>query len=283
MKHTIGFVGQGWIGRHYADDFEARGYEVIRYALEAPYVANQALIATCDITFIAVPTPTTPAGFDDSYVRSALTSIGTGKIAVIKSTLKPGTTKQLQSDYPDIIILHSPEFLVEATAAYDAAHPQRNIVGLPEASEAHQRAAAAVHAVLPPAPYAMTLPSTEAELIKYAGNCFLYTKVVFMNTLYNLTAALGADYAQIKDAMAHDPRIGTSHLEPVHQSGRGAGGHCFIKDFEAYIGSLRTAHPGDPALTMLEAIRDYNLSLLQSTGKDADLVAGVYGPDVMLK
>ena len=283
MKTTIGFVGQGWIGKHYADDFEARGYTVVRYALEAPYVGNQARIAECDITFIAVPTPTTPQGFDDSSVRSALTTIGTGKVAVIKSTLAPGTTKKLQTDFPDIIVLHSPEFLVEKTAAFDAAHPERNIIGIPHSSDAHQRAAVAVHAVLPPASYAITLSSTEAELIKYAGNCFLYTKVVFMNALYDLTEAYGVDYEQIAEAMAHDPRIGASHMQPVHQTGRGAGGHCFIKDFEAFIHTLRSAKPTDPALPMLEAIRDYNLTLLRTTGKDADLVAGVYGPANVLK
>ena len=50
----IGFIGQGWIGRHCADDFESRGYEVVRYALEDAYVGNKERIAECDIVFIAV-------------------------------------------------------------------------------------------------------------------------------------------------------------------------------------------------------------------------------------
>ncbi len=277
MKPTIGFIGQGWIGKHYADDFEARSYPVVRYALEEPYIQNKDSIATCDITFIAVPTPTTPQGFDSSYLRSTLSIIGKGKIAVIKSTLTPGLTTLLQGDFPLITILHSPEFLVEKTAAFDAANPMRNIVGIPVDTATHQAAASAVHAVLPPAPYQVTIPSTEAELIKYAGNCFLYTKVVFMNALHDLVSAYGADYNRVAEAMSHDPRIGISHMQPVHQSGRGAGGHCFIKDFEAFIATFKSVNPTDEALPMLEAIRDYNLQLLRTSGKDANLVRGVYG------
>ena len=72
MKGKIGFVGQGYIGKNYADDFENRGFEVIRYALEKPYTKNKDRIKDCDIVFIAVPTPTTPRGFDYSIVRSVI-------------------------------------------------------------------------------------------------------------------------------------------------------------------------------------------------------------------
>ena len=137
MSTTIGFIGQGWIGKHYADDFENRGYQTIRYSLESEYVGNKTKIGNCDITFIAVPTPTTPQGFDDSILVDALTNIGAGKIAVIKSTTLPGTILKLQKQFPDLVLLHSPEFLVEKTAAYDAANPQRNIIGVPIHSPKH--------------------------------------------------------------------------------------------------------------------------------------------------
>src|SRR4051794_25368727 len=102
----IGFIGQGWLGKNYADDFERRGYSVIRYALEEPYVRNKEAIATCDIVFIAVPTPTTPKGFQDHIVRAALTVVGDGKIAVIRSTLMPGTLKKIQSTFPKKVLIH---------------------------------------------------------------------------------------------------------------------------------------------------------------------------------
>ena len=113
MKKTknpkIGFIGQGWIGKNYADNFEERGYDVIRYANEEPYCKNKNKIAKCDIVFIAVPTPTTPDGFSDAILQKVLPLVGKGKIAVIKSTVIPGTTSQLQQKFPDILIVHSPE------------------------------------------------------------------------------------------------------------------------------------------------------------------------------
>lgn len=92
----IGFVGQGYVGGSYANNFEKRGYSVVRYSLEPAYVNNREAIAACDIVFVAVPTPTTPKGFDYSIVEAGLKLVGPGKTAVVKSTLLPGTTKLLQ-------------------------------------------------------------------------------------------------------------------------------------------------------------------------------------------
>ena len=100
-KPTIGFIGQGFIGKNYADDFERRGYEVTRYALEEPFVQNKDKIVLCDIVFIAVPTPTTPKGYDDSIVRSAVALTRPGASVVIKSTMLPGTTESIQKEYPN--------------------------------------------------------------------------------------------------------------------------------------------------------------------------------------
>ena len=111
----IGFIGQGWIGRNYADCIESRGFDVIRYSLEAPYIGNRQRIKDCRIVFVAVPTPTTPSGFDFSLVVAALENIGSGSIAVVKSTILPGTTEKLQRLFPDILVMHSPEFLGERT------------------------------------------------------------------------------------------------------------------------------------------------------------------------
>ncbi len=273
----IGFIGQGWIGKNYANDFEARGYVTVRYALEEPYRANKERITACDIVFIAVPTPTTPEGFDDSAIRIALPLVGKGHIAVIKSTVVPGTTEKLQRLFPDIFVLHSPEFLVESSAAYDAAHPNRNIIGIPNMDAAYREKAEAVLRVLPDAPYAKIMRARDAEFVKYAGNCFLFTKVMFMNLLYDVVAATGSDWQSVREALIHDPRIGTSHTEPVHKSGRGAGGHCFIKDFEAFRHMYRTGAGDMYGNALLAALKDKNIELLANSGKDLDLLEGVYG------
>jgi UDPglucose 6-dehydrogenase len=278
IKPRIGFVGQGFIGKNYADDFVARGYSVTRYAQEPEYVSNKDAIKECDIVFIAVPTPTTPQGFDDHIVRSVIKLVGVGKTAVIKSTLIPGTTASIQKENPDIFVFHSPEFLTEVTASKDAAHPLRNIVGSPIDSPEYKKKAAEVIAVLPKAPYELICTSEEAELIKYGGNCFLYSKVIYMNMLYDYAASLGCNWDTVADAMIHDPRIGASHMKPHHASGRGAGGNCFIKDFEAFIEGYKEHNPRDAAgIAALEGLKNKNYNLLKSSGKDLGLLKGVTG------
>lgn len=276
-EKKIGFIGQGWIGKHYADDFESRGFSIVRFSKENGQEVNAGLIGQCDIVFIAVPTPTTPEGFDDSIVRRVIKLIGKGKIAVIKSTILPGTTASIQKENPEIFVLHSPEFLREASAAYDAGHPDRNIIGIPAETDEYRKKAQEVMQVLPVAPFNLVCGSGEAELVKYAGNNFLYTKVLFMNVLYDLTEKLGFDFKTVTDCMVADPRIGNSHMTPVHQSGRGAGGHCFIKDFAAFR-KMYEEHVGDKlGMEMLHALEEKNIDLLMSSKKDLDLLRGVYG------
>jgi UDPglucose 6-dehydrogenase len=279
----IGFIGQGWIGRHYADEFESRMYRTVRYSLEEQYIQNRDLIKDCEVVFIAVPTPTTEEGFDESIVREALTLVGEGMIAVIKSTLLPGTTELLQSEFPGIYVLHSPEFLVEKTAAYDAAKPKRNIIGIPIVNAEYEAKAKAILRILPEAPYNKVMYSKDAEMVKYAGNCFLYTKVIFMNLLYDLTEKTGCSFDEIREAMIHDPRIGESHTQPVHQSGRGAGGHCFIKDFEAFRRLYGETVGDEPGKGMLTAMAEKNMELLLTSEKDLDLLTGVYGKDLTIE
>ena len=278
-KPLIGFIGQGFIGKNYADDFEARGFTLVRYARSPEFAGNKTRIKDCDIVFIAVPTPTTPEGFKYDVVESVLPLIGKGKTAVIKSTILPGTAEKLQKKFPDIFVFHSPEFLTERTAAEDAAHPMRNIVGIPLDTPEARKKASEVIKVLPRPLYEEIMSSREAELVKYGGNCWFYFKVLYINMLYDLADNLGAKWTTVRDALAADPRIGRSHLDPVHQGGRGAGGHCFIKDFAAFSLIYEKTFPDDVAgRRLLESLRGKNNDLLVGTGKDLDLLEGVYGP-----
>lgn len=273
----IGFIGQGFIGKNYADDFENRGFDIVRYALEEPFQKNEKQIKECDIVFIAVPTPTTPKGFDYSIIEKVLPLVGKGKIAVIKSTILPGTTKTLQDAYPDRTIFYSPEFLSEATAAHDATHPFSNIVGMPERDKAHVAGAALIHDILTGASFSLTCDSTEAEIIKYLHNISAYTQIVTFNLLYDLTRTLGMSWDVVEKAAKADPLIPNRYASPVHRSGRGAGGHCFIKDFEAFIELYEKTVDDTSGLNALKAFRDKNIRLLLESNKDLDLLEDVYG------
>lgn len=276
-KPLIGFIGQGFIGKNYADDFEERGFRVIRYALEEPYRNNKERIKEGDVVFIAVPTPTTPKGFDGSIVEEALSLVGEGKIAVIKSTILPGTTKKLQKKYPGITLFYSPEFLSESTAAHDAAHPFSNIVGMPQSSGVHTKAAELVHSVLPKASAVFTCDSTEAEIVKYSHNVSAYAQIVMFNILYDLARALGCDWENIERAITADPYVCNRYARPVDKGGRGAGGHCFIKDMAALRSMYRSAAGDERGEKVLLALEEKNAQLLRESGKTVDLWEGVYG------
>lgn len=276
----IGFIGQGWVGKHCADAIEFRGYDVVRYSLEPEYVSNREQIKECDIVFVAVPTPTTPEGFDDSILWKSLACIAPGTTVVIKSTVMPDTVERLQEGYPDLFVMHSPEFLTERNAAHDAAHPSRNIVGIPRNDPRYRFRALEVLEVLPVSPVTKVCNSRESALIKYGANCFLYLKVVYANMIEELAAKMGCSYKTVRAMIGSDPRIGKSHLEIDLDGGRGAGGDCFIKDFEAFIEAYRNEVGNNWGVLALEGFRDKNIDLLQKSGKDLELLKGVYGESI---
>ena len=276
-KPLIGFVGQGYVGKNYADDFESRGYKTVRYALEEPYRANKAQIKNCDVVFIAVPTPSTPRGFDSSIVKEALGLVGSGKIAVIKSTILPGMTRQLQKAYPRIVVLFCPEFLSVATALSDVEHPFVNVVGMPEKSARSKKAAQLVLSMLRKAPESVICSSEESELVKYAHNISGYMQILTFNTVYDMAQAHGADWNPIQRAIEADPLICNRYANPLHKGGRGAGGYCFIKDMAAFADHYKKHVRHADGTQMLDAAQNMNIALLAQSNKDLDLLEGVYG------
>ncbi len=274
----------GFIGRNMADDFSERGYEVVRYALEAEYVGNRGAIADCEVVFVAVPTPTTPYGFDDTALVSALSLIGKNKVAVIKSTMVPGTTRKLQLLFPDFTIVHSPEFLREKFALEETRAPERTIIGLVEKNPALESVAKTLLSILPQAETELVCLAEEAELIKYGGNCFLAMKVVYMNILYEFSQKLNLDYDVVASGVGADKRIGMSHTKVIDNSGkdtvvgRGAGGHCFPKDLAAFRQSYEKVVKDDSlGNDFIRSLELKNLSLLRQSGKDINLLLQIYG------
>lgn len=283
-KPLIGFVGQGWIGKNYADNFEKRGFQVVRYALEKSYVKNKDKIKKCDIVIIAVPTPTkSKSGFDDSIVRRSVALVGKGKIAVIKSTLLPGTTESIQKMYPDRIIFHSPEFLTRAWVYENVNYPDREIIGMAQNTQKHLKAAKQLQSVFPKARFTKICSSRAAELIKYARNCQGYFRVIFANLLYDLSQSMGVEWKDIEEAMAADPINGGYYYTPVHRDGRGAGGPCYIKDFAAFSKLYKEKVNDKLGENVLKSLESKNIQLLKDSSKDIDLLAGVYGDKILKK
>jgi len=173
--------------------------------------------------------------------------------------------------------MHSPEFLREAHVHYDVRNPDRNIIGIPVSNDEYKKRAREVIDIFAKAPFESVCNSYEAELIKYAGNCYLYSKVVFMNMLYDLASAHDCNWNVLKEALMAEPRIGDSHLDPVHDSGRGAGGHCFIKDFAAFRENYEKSVGDKEGVDLLKGFERKNIKLMRDSNKNPELLEEVYG------
>ncbi len=216
-------------------------------------------IPESDIVFIAVGTPPQKTG--DAELSSVFEVAGKlGKslkshtVVATKSTVPVGTNKRIaklveevKSTNATFEIASVPEFLREGTAIDDTLHPDRIIVGTE--SESAREKIVELHKPID-APFVHTNLET-AELIKYAANSFLATKISFANAIAKLSELVGADGLRVLDGIGFDDRIGRQFLYP----GVGYGGSCFPKDVKALI-SIASDHDYD--FSLLDQVEEIN-------------------------
>ncbi len=212
-----------------------------------------------EFAFIAVGTPEGVDGEADlQYVRQAAMAIAQnmeGPLVVVnKSTVPVGTgdwvadiIKQNQPNPLKFAVVSCPEFLREGSAIVDFMSPHRTVLGSEDRDAANR--VADLHIPLR-APIVVTNLRT-AEMIKYASNAFLATKISFINEIANICEALGADIKEVAAGMGYDARIGKQFLD----AGLGYGGSCFPKDVKAlaYMASVQGKHP-----QLLQAVMEIN-------------------------
>lgn len=190
-----------------------------------------------DIIIIAVGTPPMPSGeanmaYIDQAAREIADAMNSYKLIVVKSTVPVGTNERLRdlirsrtSEQFDSVSL--PEFLREGSAIEDTMHPDRIIIGVDTPSAAETMVL--LHQSLTERIIVTDIRS--AEMIKYASNAFLATKISFINEIANICEKVGADVTKVAEGMGYDQRIGRSFLK----AGIGYGGSCFPKDTRALI------------------------------------------------
>ena len=259
----IGIMGVGMVGGAVARIFDKPLVYDPHKGIGSLEEINQA-----DVVFICVPTPYDEerGGFDLSIVEEAIGNLKDGKIIVIKSTIVPGTTESFQEKYPQHRFLFNPEFLTEVTADQDMRYPDRQIVGYTDKSYS---VAGELMQILPMAPFERMMPATEAEMVKYFGNTWFATKVVFANQMYDICKALGINYDSVKDAAAADKRIGRSHLVVLHKGYRGYGGKCLPKDTRALIQKVRELGVSAELLERVEEINNKLVTLPTEEGLES--------------
>ena len=198
-------------------------------------------IKESQVVFIGVGTPSKDNGEADlSYVEAVVESIAKNldgyKVIVTKSTVPVGVNRwikktiQEKSGKNDFDIVSNPEFLREGRAVHDVFHPDRVVIGYESerAKEIIQDIYKALYLI--ETPFLFCNLET-AELIKYASNAFLATKITFINQIANLCEAVGADVHKVAKGMGMDGRISPKFLHP----GPGYGGSCFPKDTKALV------------------------------------------------
>jgi len=199
-------------------------------------------VVASSVIFIAVGTPANKDGSPDlsqieAAVREVARSMHEYKIIVLKSTVPVGTGKWAKKVIEEetkgactFDLASNPEFLREGAAVEDFFRPDRVVIGA-ESEQAIEVMKEIYNAFyLIEAPFVITTIET-AELIKYASNAFLATKVSFINEIANLCEHVGADVHDVARAMGLDGRIGKKFLHP----GPGFGGSCFPKDTHALV------------------------------------------------
>jgi UDPglucose 6-dehydrogenase len=216
-------------------------------------------VRSSEVVFICVGTPPLENGDPDMrFVRGVAKSIAGAlngyKVIVNKSTVPVGTGNMVreiieqhrQSDTP-FDVVSNPEFLREGSAIKDTLEPDRIVIGAPSQSVAMK-----ILELYAPLERPVILTDVaSAEMIKYASNAFLATKISFANSIANLCDLVGADVIQVIKGMGNDTRIGSAFLN----AGLGYGGSCFPKDTSALV---RTAENAGYEFKILRAVMDVN-------------------------
>lgn len=233
-------------------------------------------LENAEFAFIAVGTPSNDVGEADmQYVRMAVSSIAENLnheiIIVNKSTVPVGTGDWVADliqnlnggSTPSFSVVSNPEFLREGSAVNDFMNPDRVVLGSTN-PEAAQKVAELYEPLRSPI---MITDLRTAEMIKYASNAFLATRISFINEIANICESLGADVREVARGMGMDKRIGPAFLD----AGLGWGGSCFPKDVRAlaYMADTQGAHP-----QLLQAVMDINQNQRRNAVKKLEKALG---------
>jgi UDPglucose 6-dehydrogenase len=239
------------------EELVARNVAAGRLAFTTSY---EQAVPDADFIFIAVGTPSGVDGEADlQYVRMAAESISQvlNKYAIIinKSTVPVGTGDSVavilqergKNPGVDFDVVSNPEFLREGSAVYDFQQPDRVVLG----STNPEAASKVAQLYLPLRCTIMTTDLRTAEMIKYASNAFLATRISFINEIAAICEKLGADVKEVAAGMGMDKRVGRAFLD----AGIGFGGSCFPKDVKAltWMAEINGCHP-----QLLRAVMDIN-------------------------
>jgi len=237
----IGVIGNGVVGSRIAKAYESKGCQVSVYDTNPERCRNTMMdLFGAKGIFICVPTPTDGYKQDSSPLYCALDLLlGYKGIIIIKSTVLPGTTDRLAAKFPEMKIVHSPEFLNEFGGVEDITRAPQIIVGCDE-----DEAKDVVPIFAPFFDHCLwrIVSRRESETIKYACNVFYSVKNAFFNFLRLFCEVQDVDYETVRLAAIRNGWIHPMHtFSPGRDGLRGFGGACLPKDLAAFIGATENS------------------------------------------
>ena len=260
---SVSIIGLGFVGSAMKKSFEEKGCDVLgydKYKISdkfVDYLQN-------NIIFLALPTI-----YDESkheYDKSCIIEVCTDLTAndynglvVIKSTVEPTTTKELSNMFPNLKLIHNPEFLSNATA-YEDFHNQTHIVLGKGPNVTHEDIVILedFYKELYPTAEISVCSSTESESMKSFVNCFYSVKIQFFNELYLLCQKNNCDYNKVKDLMLKNNWINPMHTQVPGVDGQlSYGGYCFPKDTNALLEFMKRC--GTPSKVLEATIEERNI------------------------
>ncbi len=241
----IGIVGNGFVGSAVSYGFSEQCQvhdSEIRIYDKNPKLSTHTLSETLesDFIFVSVPTPSNSDGSINLDIIYSLFKVMNrlnkrdDNVILLRSTVVPGTSYNLQREFTNLNIVFNPEFLTQASAKFDFINQSRCVIGgdkvwVEKVTELFKWR------------FGDSFPVIEtdwqtAEMIKYMNNTFFATKVSFMNEMYQIGKSCGVDWKTAVDGFVRDGRVGHSHLNVPGPDGKlGFGGVCFPKDIQAMI------------------------------------------------
>lgn len=249
----IGIVGNGIVGSTLKNWFENREGDSVAVYDILPNRRNASLEEATDADWVFICINLLDNAKSEASKEQLLRTIykaSTPNPIVLKTTVLPGTTAMLNSETQRAVI-YNPEFLTEATPIHDFANPSIQIVGaLPSEYDAAYSLLYNLPCVAQT--FQRIVSPDEAEILKHTVASWLATKVSWFNQLHD---AIGEEaYASVTDVLAHEPRIGASHMKVMQDSYRGWGGKCFTKDVPLFNEIAR--------IPLLNEVIEYNSALL---------------------
>jgi UDPglucose 6-dehydrogenase len=245
---NLGVIGYGTVGEAVARGFDSLGHDVwvndIEWVDDFPMKSKEEIAEECEYTMICVNAPTNGT-VDLSQVRSVLDDLPNTTQAVLRSTVPPGTTRMLAEEY-DRTIIYNPEFLTEENALGDFMNPDRIVIGGPGR---HSFSKVYMDVVDDPDDIVLFKNPSQAEMVKYAANTLLATKVSFANQIDLICDEFDIDSKEVMDVVIQDERINSSHLDPTKGP---FGGMCLPKDLRAIMNETETETP------LYEAVHEIN-------------------------